>query len=70
MGKAQALDGGLRQLVELLPSGHAGMACCLGLEACEHSLVRHPAESSPTTRAVGSISRLGRLYRPPRAMKE
>jgi hypothetical protein len=59
MGKAQALDGGLRQLVELLPSGHAGMACCLGLEAWEHSLVRHLAESSPTTRASGASAAWG-----------
>jgi hypothetical protein len=53
-GWQAVMDGGLRQLVELLLSGYAGMACYLVFKACEYSLVRQLAEPSSTTRAAGS----------------
>jgi hypothetical protein len=37
-------DGGLRQLVELVVTGYASMACYLVFKACECSLVRHFAD--------------------------
>jgi hypothetical protein len=40
-------DGGLRQLVELVATGYASMACYLVFKACEYSLVRHFADTSP-----------------------
>jgi hypothetical protein len=47
------MDGGLRQLVELLLSGYAGMACYVVFKACEYSLVRQLAESPRTTGTAG-----------------
>jgi hypothetical protein len=41
-------DGGLQQLVELLLTGYASMACYVVFKACEYSLVRHFADMSPT----------------------
>ena len=32
-------DGGLRQLIELLVTGYASMACHVVLKACQYSLV-------------------------------
>jgi hypothetical protein len=52
-GWQAVMDGGLRQLVELLLSGYAGMGCYLVFKACEYSLVRHLAEPVRTTQAAG-----------------
>lgn len=53
-GWQAVMDGGLQQLVELLLSGYASMACYVVFKACEYSLVRHLAEPSRTTRAPGA----------------
>lgn len=52
-GWQAVMDGGLSQLVGLLLSGYASMACYLVFKACEYSLVRHLAEPSRETRAAG-----------------
>jgi hypothetical protein len=38
------MDGGLRQLVELLVTGYASMLCYVVFKACEYSIVRHLAD--------------------------
>jgi hypothetical protein len=43
-------DGGLQQLVELVVTGYASMACYLIFKSCEYSLVRHFADPSPSGR--------------------
>jgi hypothetical protein len=53
-GWQAVMDGGLRQLVELLVSGYASMVCYLVFKACEYSLVRQLAEPSRSNRAAGS----------------
>ncbi len=53
-GWQAVMDGGLRQLVELVLSGYASMACYLVFKACEYSLVRQLAEPSRTLRAAES----------------
>lgn len=53
-GWQAVMDGGLQQLVELLLSGYASMACYVVFKACEYSLVRQLAEPSRTTRAPGA----------------
>ena len=40
------IDGGLRQLVELLLSGYASVAAYVVLKVCEYSLVRQIASTS------------------------
>ena len=52
-GWQAVMDGGLRQLVELLLTGYASMACYLVFKACEYSLVRRLAEPP---RPAGSAS--------------
>jgi hypothetical protein len=46
-GWQAVMDGGLRQLVELLLTGYASMLCYVVFKACEYSLVRHLADSPP-----------------------
>jgi hypothetical protein len=46
----------LRQLVELLLTGYASMACYVVFKACEFSLVRHLAEPVRTTGARGATA--------------
>ena len=41
-------DGGLQQLLELLVTGYVSMAFYLVFKACEYSLVRHFADTSPS----------------------
>jgi hypothetical protein len=53
-GWQAVMDGGLRQLVELLVSGYASMVCYLIFKACEYSLVRQLAEPSRSNRAADS----------------
>jgi hypothetical protein len=48
-GWQAVVDGGLRQLVELLVTGYASMLCYVVFKACEYSLVRHLADAPPVT---------------------
>ena len=43
-GLQAVMDGGLQQLVELLLTGYAGMACYVVFKSCEYALVRHWSE--------------------------
>lgn len=38
-GSQAAMEGALRQLVELVATGHLGIAACVVLKACEHRCV-------------------------------
>lgn len=44
-GWQAVMDGGLRQLVELLLTGYASMLCYVVFKACEYNLVRKIADS-------------------------
>jgi hypothetical protein len=53
-GWQAVMDGGLRQLVELLVTGYASMLCYVVFKACEYSLVRHLADAPPNAPAHGA----------------
>jgi hypothetical protein len=43
-------DGGLWQLIELFVTGYASMACYVVFKACQYSLVRRIADTTPSGR--------------------
>jgi hypothetical protein len=53
-GAQAVMDGGLRQLVELLLTGYAGMACYVVFKSCEYALIRHWSEPSTLRTADSS----------------
>jgi hypothetical protein len=44
-GWQAVMDGGLRQLAELLLSGYASLFCYLVFKSCEYALVRHLSDA-------------------------
>jgi hypothetical protein len=57
-GWLAVMDGGLRQLVELLVTGYASMLCYVVFKACEYSLVRHLADPPPAGKPASVASRV------------
>jgi hypothetical protein len=56
-GWVAVMDGGLRQLVELLVTGYASMLCYVVFKACEYSLVRHLADPPPAGKPASDATR-------------
>jgi hypothetical protein len=52
-GWKAVMDGGLRQLAELLLTGYASMLSYVVFKACEYSLVRHLADPPEDARPSG-----------------
>jgi len=50
-GWQAVMDGGARQLAELLVSGYAGLAAYIVFKACEHALVHHLTDAARGARS-------------------